>query len=190
MELHIEVETENELRFDIVDSGIGISADDQKIIFEEFRQIDGTTTRKYGGTGLGLSICKKIAEMLHGSLKVESQLNKGSVFTFKVPLKISSKRKEEKQSVNIEKLRKNRKNPILVIDDDADIRITIGEYLESRGYNVAYADNGVNGVNLAKEIQPFAITLDLLLPNKDGWTVLKELKEDPSTIMKKIPYSI
>ena len=185
VELHVEIETENELRFDIVDSGIGISAEDQKIIFEEFRQIDGTTTRKYGGTGLGLSICKKIAEMLNGSLSVESQLNKGSVFTFKIPLKIASDRKEEKRSVNIEKLRKNRKNPILVIDDDEDIRVTIGEYLESRGYNVVYADNGVNGVNLAKEIQPFAITLDLLLPNKDGWTVLKELKEDPST--KDIP---
>jgi CheY-like chemotaxis protein/signal transduction histidine kinase/methyl-accepting chemotaxis protein len=185
VELHIEAETDSQLKFNIVDSGIGISADDQKIIFEEFRQIDGTTTRRYGGTGLGLSICKKIAEMLNGSLRVESQINKGSVFTFTIPLKVTSDKKTIKQAVNAEKLRKNRKNPILVIDDDADIRITIGEYLESKGYSVVHADNGVNGLNLAKELQPFAITLDLLLPNKDGWTVLKELKEDALT--KDIP---
>ena len=185
VELHVDASGENQLRFDVIDSGIGISVEDQKIIFEEFRQLDGSTTRKYSGTGLGLSICKKIAEMLDGFLKVESQLNKGSVFSFIIPLKVSSDTKLETRSVNVETLRKNRKNPILVIDDDADIRLTIGQYLESRGYNVAYADNGANGVNLAKELQPFAITLDLLLPNKDGWTVLKELKDDPAT--KDIP---
>ena len=177
VELHVDASSDNQLRFDVVDSGIGITVEDQKVIFEEFRQLDGTTTRKYSGTGLGLSICKKIAEMLDGLLKVESQLNKGSVFSFIIPFKISTEIKQETRSINVETLRKNRKNPILVIDDDADIRLTIGQYLESRGYNVVYADNGANGVNLAKELQPFAITLDLLLPNKDGWTVLKELKE-------------
>jgi signal transduction histidine kinase/CheY-like chemotaxis protein/HAMP domain-containing protein len=181
VELHIDAEPENKLRFDIVDSGIGISANDQKIIFEEFRQIDGTTTRKYGGTGLGLSICKKIAQMLNGFLSVESQLNKGSVFTFIIPFKISAGKREEKQSVKVETLRRNRKNPILVIDANADVRLTIGEYLESKGYNVVYADNGANGISLAKELQPLAITLNLLLPNKDGWAVLKKLKEDPAT---------
>ena len=185
VELHVDDLGENQLRFDVVDSGIGISIEDQKIIFEEFRQIDGTAARKYSGTGLGLSICKKIAEMLNGSLSVESQLNKGSVFSFIIPFKVSSEKERQKQSVNVETLRKNRKNPILVIDDDADIRITIGQYLESRGYKVVYADNGASGVNLAKELQPFAITLDLLLPNKDGWTVLNELKENPAT--KNIP---
>ncbi|NWF89525.1 MAG: HAMP domain-containing protein, partial [Ignavibacteriaceae bacterium] len=88
VELQIAVESERYLRFDIIDSGIGISIEDQKIIFEEFRQIDGTTTRKYGGTGLGLSICKRIAEMLNGSLSVDSQINRGSVFSFTIPLKV------------------------------------------------------------------------------------------------------
>ena len=185
VELNIETEPGNRLRFDIVDSGIGISADDQKIIFEEFRQIDGTNTRKYGGTGLGLSICKKMADMLNGVLSVESQLNKGSIFTFAIPFKVSSGKNKEKRFVNVEPLRKNRKNPILVIDDDAEVRLTIGEYLESKGYNVVYADNGAKGINLAIELQPFAISLDLLLPNKDCWTALKELKEDPAT--KDIP---
>lgn len=181
VELRIDAEPGNKLRFDIVDSGIGISANDQKIIFEEFRQLDGTSTRKYGGTGLGLSICKKIAQMLNGFLSVESQLNKGSVFTFIIPFKISSGKSEEKQTVKIQTPRRNRKNPILVIDTNVDVRLTIGEYLESKGYNVVYADNGVNGFNLAKELQPLAITLDLLLPNKDGWSVLKKLKEDTAT---------
>lgn len=181
VELRIDSEPGNKLRFDIADSGIGISANDQKIIFEEFRQLDGTSTRKYGGTGLGLSICKKIAQMLNGFLSVESQLNKGSVFTFIIPFKISSGKNEEKQTVKIQTPRRNRKNPILVIDTNVDVRLTIGEYLESKGYNVVYADNGVNGFNLAKELQPLAITLDLLLPDKDGWSVLKKLKEDTAT---------
>lgn len=183
--LVVDAAPENKLKFEVIDSGIGISPEDQKIIFEEFRQIDGTSSRKYGGTGLGLSICKKIAEMLDGSLTVASEQNKGSVFTFTIPLKVSDDKVLNTNKLNVDTLRKNRKNPILVIDDDADFRITIGEYLESRGYKVVFADNGVKGVSLAKEIQPFAITLDLLLPNKDGWTVLKELKEDAST--KDIP---
>lgn len=185
IELHVDASSESKLIFDVVDSGVGISIEDQKIIFEEFRQIDGTASRKYSGTGLGLSICKKMAEMLDGSLSVKSEINNGSVFSFTIPLKFGSVKIDETSTININTLKRNRKNPILVIDDDADIRITIGEYLQSRGYNVAYADNGITGLKLAKELQPFAITLDLLLPNKDGWTVLKELKENPST--KDIP---
>lgn len=82
-------------------------------------------------------------------------------------------------------MRRNVKNPVLVIDDDPEVRYTIGQYLISKGYEVLFAENGEVGVKLAIERQPFAITLDLLLPNKDGWSILKELKEDPIT--KDIP---
>ena len=187
MELGISAPDDNTLKFDVVDSGIGMSQDNLQIIFEEFRQVDGTTTRKYGGTGLGLTICKKIADILKGSITVQSETGKGSVFTFTVPLKVVDIRaeKSEEPKVNVETLIKNRQHPILIIDDDPEIRYTIGQYLISRGYEVVYAEDGEQGMEKAIKIQPFAITLDIMLPKKDGWNILKDFKEHPAT--KDIP---
>lgn len=186
VELRVSSIENKMLQFDVVDTGIGISEQNQSVIFEEFRQIDGTTTRKYSGTGLGLAICKKIADLLKGSISVESTPGKGSTFTFLVPLNYV-KVNEYKQNVkvNVETLIKNRKNPILIIDDDAEVRYTIGQYLISKGYGVEYSSSGDEGIQKAKTMQPFAITLDVMMPEKDGWTILKELKENPST--KDIP---
>ncbi|OGU73248.1 MAG: hypothetical protein A2V93_03000 [Ignavibacteria bacterium RBG_16_34_14] len=183
VELIISAPDSDALKFDIVDSGIGMSQSDLQIIFEEFRQIDGTTTRKYGGSGLGLTICKKIADMLNGSISVQSEIGKGSTFSFSIPLKVLEIRAEkpEDQKVNIETLLKNRKHPILIIDDDPEIRYTIGQYLISRGYEVAYAEDGEQGLEKAVKLQPFAVTLDVMLPKKDGWNILKEFKENPAT---------
>ncbi len=182
IELKISRAEKNELVFDVTDSGIGISEEDQKIVFEEFRQIDGTSTRKYGGTGLGLAICKKIAGLMNGSISVKSEKGKGSTFTFSIPLVVvEQKKKEVVPHLNVEKLIKNRQHPILVIDDDPDVRYTIGQYLISKGYEVEYAEDGEKGLLKAIAIQPFAITLDIMLPRKDGWSVLKELKENPET---------
>ncbi len=187
VELGISAPDENTLKFDVVDSGIGMSQDNLQIIFEEFRQVDGTTTRKYGGTGLGLTICKKIADILKGSITVQSEIGKGSVFTFTVPLKVVDIRAEKsvEPKVNVETLIKNRQHPILIIDDDPEIRYTIGQYLISRGYEVVYAEDGEQGMEKAIKIQPFAITLDIMLPKKDGWNILKDFKEHPAT--KDIP---
>ena len=186
VELQVSSVNNKMLQFDIVDSGIGISEHDQEVIFEEFRQIDGTTTRKYSGTGLGLAICKKIADLLKGSINVESQLGKGSTFTFSVPLNfVKVNEYKSNVRVNVQALIQNRKNPILIIDDDSEVRYTIGQYLISKGYEVAYASSGNEGIEKAKSIQPFAITLDVMMPEKDGWTILKELKEEPLT--KDIP---
>ena len=88
VELHVTLIDNKILKFDVIDSGIGISEEDQKIIFEEFRQIDGTSTRKYNGSGLGLSICKKIANLLKGELTVQSEVNKGSIFSFTIPINV------------------------------------------------------------------------------------------------------
>ncbi len=183
VELAVSAPDSDTLKFDIIDSGIGMSQSDLQIIFEEFRQIDGTTTRKYGGSGLGLTICKKIADMLNGSISVQSEIGKGSTFSFSIPLKVLEIRAEkpEEPKVNIETLLKNRKHPILIIDDDPEIRYTIGQYLISRGYEVAYAEDGEEGLEKAVALQPFAITLDVMLPKKDGWNILKEFKENPVT---------
>jgi signal transduction histidine kinase/CheY-like chemotaxis protein/HAMP domain-containing protein len=181
VELRISSNKEK-LNFEIVDSGIGISEENQKLIFEEFRQVDGTTTRKYSGTGLGLAICKRIADLLGGDITVKSGIGKGSTFTFSIPLNfVEAKEELASQNVNVEALIKNRKNPILVIDDDPEIRYTIGQYLTSRGYEVIFAESGEMGIREAIKVQPFAITLDVMLPNKDGWDILKELKENPVT---------
>jgi sensor histidine kinase regulating citrate/malate metabolism len=105
-----------------------------EIIFEEFRQLDGTSTKSYNGTGLGLAICKRISEFLNGTLSVESEFGSGSKFIFKIPLKsIQIKDQKTELVVNAAALRKNLRNPILVIDDNKEARFTIGQYLISRG---------------------------------------------------------
>lgn len=187
VELHVSTKNDNgQLIFDVVDSGIGISEEDQKLIFEEFRQVDGTTTRKYSGTGLGLTICQKISEILKGNLSVKSEIGKGSTFTFSFPLNfIRAEETQEGLKVNVETLIKNRRHPVLVIDDDPEVRYTIGQYLSSKGYEVIFAKDGETGLIEAIKSQPFAITLDVMLPNKDGWNILRELKEHPAT--KNIP---
>jgi DNA-binding response OmpR family regulator len=183
----LRISTEdNLLNFEVVDTGIGIAEEDKKLIFEEFRQADGSTTRKYGGTGLGLAISKKISDLLGGSISVVSRINEGSTFTFSIPLKFVDTKVPELQSkIDVRTLIKNRKNPILVIDDDEEVRYTIGQYLLSKGYEVLFAEDGDKGLQMAIENQPFAITLDVMLPGKDGWSVLKELKGDLRT--KDIP---
>lgn len=170
------------LKFDVKDTGIGIPQEEQKYVFEEFRQVDGSTTKKYGGTGLGLAICKKIADLLGGEISVTSKAGEGATFSFSVPLKfVDSVLPEARKKINVEALIKNRENPILIIDNDEEVRYTIGQYLISRGYEVIFAEDGDKGIQMAIEKQPFAITLDVMLPKKDGWSVLKELKENPRT---------
>jgi len=183
----LQISTINDmLKFDIKDTGIGIPDDEQKYIFEEFRQVDGSTTKKYGGTGLGLAICKKIADLLGGEISVTSKVGEGSTFSFAVPLKfVDTVLPEAQKKINVKALMKNRGNPILIIDDDEEVRYTIGQYLTSRGYEVIFAEDGDKGIKMATEEQPFAITLDVMLPKKDGWSVLKELKENFKT--KDIP---
>lgn len=186
VELIVSITPDKMLRFSVTDTGIGISAENQKVIFEEFRQLDGTSTRKYSGTGLGLAISKKIIDLLGGNIWLDSIEGSGSTFSFILPINyLQDRKKEDTFPVNIDVLRKNLKNPILVIDDDAEVRYTIGQYLISKAYEVIFAENGNTGIKMAIESQPFAITLDIMLPDRDGWSVLKELKENPIT--KDIP---
>jgi CheY-like chemotaxis protein/anti-sigma regulatory factor (Ser/Thr protein kinase) len=185
--ISLQISTVNDkLKFDVKDTGIGIPKDELKYIFEEFRQGDGSTTKKYGGTGLGLAICKKITDLLDGEISVTSKAGEGSTFSFTVPLKfVDPALPQTQKKINVKALIKNRGNPILIIDDDEEVRYTIGQYLTSRGYEVIFAEDGDKGIQMAIEEQPFAITLDVMLPKKDGWSVLKELKENPGT--KDIP---
>jgi CheY-like chemotaxis protein/two-component sensor histidine kinase len=181
VDLNISLANGN-LIFKVTDTGIGISSEDQKVIFEEFRQVDGTITKKYSGTGLGLTICKKISNLLNGSINVSSMPGNGSVFTFAIPFNFVEKiESKEDINLNVTKLIENRKNLILIIDDDADVRYTIGQYLISRGYDVIYSGNGEQGIKEAVNQQPFIIILDVLMHQTDGWDILINLKNTAAT---------
>ena len=174
------------LRFEVIDTGIGISEEEMQVIFEEFRQLNSSRSKRRTGTGLGLAISKKLADILGGSLTVQSEINKGSTFIFSIPFKqIELLNADLNGKVNVQALLKNRKNPILVIDDEEEVRYTVGQYLLSIGYEVIFAEDGEKGLQMAVDNQPFAIILDILLPGLDGWGVLKELKQIPQT--KDIP---
>jgi len=183
IELRINLNENKSLIFVITDSGIGITENDQKVIFDEFRQVDGTITKKYSGTGLGLTICKKIADILQGSISVSSKPGVGSSFTFSIPLNFVERIEQEGNSrLNVEKLLGKGKNPILVIDDNLGSRDTIGQYLISRNYEVIYAENSAQGINEAIKRQPLIIILNIMLTQKNGWGILKELKSNSTTI--------
>lgn len=186
IELSVATTDDNYLVFSVSDTGIGIPEEAQKIIFEEFRQVDGSNTRKYSGTGLGLAISKKIVDLLGGKIWVKSIVGKGSIFSFTLPVHSHYDfRDGELYSDMLEVAGRNTNKPILVIDDDPEVRFTIGQYLTTRGYEVIFASDAESGIKLAIENKPIAITLDIILPDKDGWSALKELKENPAT--KDIP---
>jgi signal transduction histidine kinase/CheY-like chemotaxis protein len=173
------------LRIVVSDTGIGISSDALEYIFDEFRQADGSSTREHGGTGLGLSITKKLTHLLGGTIDVSSVEGGGSTFTVTLPL---TKRDEEAPA---EALKPDEETPasvemkgkkvILAIDDDPNVVILLKQNLEDEGYYVVGALNADEGIRKAKEIHPFAVTLDILMPQKDGWGVLSDLKADPAT---------
>ncbi|MCU0405708.1 MAG: response regulator [Ignavibacteriaceae bacterium] len=171
------------LNFDVIDTGIGIAKDEIDMIFEEFRQLNNSKSRKRGGTGLGLAISKKLAEILDGDLKVKSELNKGSTFTFSVPFnQVELFIPQRKQNmVNIPSVFKNGKSLVLVIDSDKALRNTITQYLLSMGYGLIFADDGVQAIQIAGKSHPDAIILGVNLKQSDSWDVLKDLKQNSNT---------
>jgi len=172
----------------VSDTGIGIAADKIDHVFEEFSQADGSTTRDYGGTGLGLAISRRFCQLLGGDLGLQSELGKGSTFTASVPatlpvktLLTSSVDGETASETGVEISESAvAGDTILVIDDDPEACEIIERFLLKDGFNVVTAASGEQGLRLAREIQPVAITLDVMMPGMDGWTVLRMLKADPA----------
>lgn len=167
------------LVFSVSDTGMGIKAEHLSDIFTEFKQIKDSLREKSAGTGLGLAICKKMVEMMGGRIWVESEYGRGSRFHFVIPLKETVGRKRP-PVVLPETLDRSRKL-VLTIDDESEAQKILKTYLKSEGYEVLQAYNGTEAMQLAKKYHPFAITLDIVMPGKDGWDILHNLKKDPQT---------
>jgi signal transduction histidine kinase/DNA-binding response OmpR family regulator len=175
------------LTFSVRDSGIGIPADKIGRVFEEFGQADDTTTRDYGGTGLGLPISRRFCQMLGGDLTVESQPGAGSTFTIRVPAVLPGAAPAEqvvaepaRADVPIAELRRpGAGRTVLVIDDDPDARQLVSRLLAKDDLEVVVAASGEEGIRLAHSLAPAVITLDVMMPEMDGWAVLRALKADP-----------
>jgi len=180
--------------FQVTDTGIGLSPVQTLKLFKDFTQADASTTRKFGGTGLGLALTRRFCQMMGGDVTVYSVVGKGSVFTIKLPAVVSEPepvyQADEPTSDGVLTFANNggidvseplppSTNCVLVIDDDPAQRNLLHRFLSKDGFNVRTASGGEVGLRLAKQLRPIAITLDVMMPEMDGWTVLSELKADP-----------
>jgi two-component system, NtrC family, sensor kinase len=163
------------IEFAVSDTGIGMTAKQQAKLFEEFSQADSLTARRYGGTGLGLAITRKLARMMDGDVTATSEPGKGSVFTVRLPGGAGTVPTE---SIGLDAGQALSAGCVLVIDDDTTARELIAESLKAQGFSVATAAGGLEGLKRAKELRPFAITLDVMMPDLDGWSVLAALRQD------------
>ncbi|HVE71133.1 MAG TPA: response regulator [Thermoanaerobaculia bacterium] len=166
---------EGTLHVSVRDEGIGIASEHHEMIFEEFRQVDGSVRREFGGTGLGLALVKKFVELQGGVVIVESSLGAGSTFSFTLPVRSRAAvvtRTPETAS---------RAPRVLVVEDDTNAYELIASALGSAGFLPIRARHGEEAIRLARDTRPAAVTLDVVLPGMDGWEVLRRLKSDDST---------
>lgn len=181
------------VKISVTDTGIGIKKEDLKKIFDEFRQLDGSFTREYGGTGLGLSITKKILKLLGGKITVKSQYRKGSTFTIYLPISPPTQKKRviaevppklgtEEEEPDTEEIKDITKKVILTIDDDREFLNMMKDIVKGSDFRVVTAKTPEEGLEMAKKIRPYLITIDIIMPDKDGWETIKELKKDPITL--------
>jgi signal transduction histidine kinase/DNA-binding response OmpR family regulator/HAMP domain-containing protein len=173
----------------IKDTGIGISKEDIPLIFDEFRQADGSNSRRFGGTGLGLSIAKKYAEMIGCQIIVESEPGIGSLFTVRIPIESQYSSKDVVSispelttniKPNIRQVDTIKKTILLVEDTDAMI-VQIKDILESNNYNIEVAKNGFEAIDYLQTNTPDGMILDLMMPGMDGFQVLDKIRINDKT---------
>lgn len=172
-----------DLKIQVADTGIGIPKDQQQVIFESFRQVDGQSTRKYGGTGLGLTIIQKIVELLNGSISVQSELGKGSVFNVTF-FDIEFVETEKKKTVSYENV-KLKKSKILHVEDVPFNREIISLYLEQQDVELTEAETGTQALKILENLTPDLILMDIQIPEINGCEVTKIIRKNPK--LKNIP---
>jgi signal transduction histidine kinase/DNA-binding response OmpR family regulator len=166
--------------FRVSDTGIGMTPEQQAHVFEAFAQAEASTMRDFGGTGLGLAITKNFCRMMGGDVTLTSKPGKGSIFTIRLPIEVREPETEsEVESKSIAAPPPVEGKTVLVIDDDADTREVLERFLNRKGFHVECASSGRDGLRLARELHPAAITLDVMMPGMDGWAVLSALKSEP-----------
>lgn len=179
------------IMFRVADAGIGLSADQIIKLFRDFTQADASTTRKFGGTGLGLALTRRFCQIMGGDVTVHSVLGEGSIFTIKLPAIVSEMKHEAALAAaeavissggimggNAPELLPPG-SCVLVIDDDPVQCDLVQRFLTKEGFCVRIAGGGEAGLRLAGQLRPLAITLDVMMPDMDGWSVLSALKADP-----------
>ena len=166
------------IRFAVSDTGEGMSEEGLSKVFREYEQAERSTSAKHGGTGLGLPITKKLAEMMGGDVVVTSVLGEGSVFTLYVPRECPQDYDEIAEGNAIEKLEENEK-VVVLIDDDVPMHDLIRRTLSKIGLTLVGATDSEKGMQIVREMKPKLLLLDVLMPGRDGWSILKECKSDP-----------
>jgi CheY-like chemotaxis protein len=164
--------------FGVSDTGIGMTPEQLTRLFEVFSQADAATTRKYGGTGLGLALSRKLCRMMGGDVIVESEAGRGSTFTVRMPAVVAETVAEPAAPAPPADRVATGVGTVLVIDDEAAVRDLMYRFLPKEGFRVVLAPGGEEGLRLARELRPDAITLDVMMPGMDGWAVLSALKAD------------
>jgi len=178
----VEHTTGPRLHFTVRDTGIGMNEEQLGKLFQSFSQADASTTRKYGGTGLGLVISRKFCQMMGGDISVKSQSGVGTTFTVDLPQEVIEVPSEAPRQLPAGKPTPGGKlKLVLVIDDDHDSAEILKRNLAKSGYDVVVAHSGKAGIEIARKMKPAAITLDVMMPGMDGWSVLTTLKADPAT---------
>jgi signal transduction histidine kinase/CheY-like chemotaxis protein len=171
---------EDSLSVSVIDRGIGIAPEHLSMIWDEFQQVDSAASRRFGGTGLGLSLVKKFVELQHGRVEVKSAPGEGSEFTFTLPLRFAGAAIPS-PIVGPDGIVIPTGDRVLVVEDEDVAYETLRAYLQSAGYVPIRARSGEEAVKLARVVTPLAITLDIVLPEMDGWHVLRALKSDAAT---------
>ncbi|WP_246317669.1 HAMP domain-containing protein [Hyphomicrobium methylovorum] len=188
--------------FEVEDSGIGIPADKQKLIFEAFQQADASTNRKYGGTGLGLAISRELAHLLGGEIQLRSEPGRGSAFTLYLPIRYASRTSETRpkaalaslqnlpsqtQTIVSETIDDDRDaisagdQVLLIVEDDANFARVLLDAARKTGFKGIICQRGADAMTIATDYNPTAISLDIHLPDILGWSVLSQLKHNPLT---------
>ena len=171
------------VRISVTDTGIGIRPEDQKVVFEEFRQLEGTPDTTQQGTGLGLAITKRLVEQQGGRLSLQSKLGEGSRFIFTLPAveRTAARALEEPARTAALTTVSDRLTPlVLIVDDEVPARELLASYLEP-DYRVAMAQSGAEALEKAQRLRPNVITLDVMMPGSDGFQTLAALRKNPET---------